>query len=152
MTILNITRHIPLTGRIEIYNTGVMQNANLAISGATDRLKYMVSTGYLDHKGILLNSAYNRLSLRANLAADITKWVDFGLNYSYTSEKYKSPPFEANLFTAVNDAPRWAPTEPVYDENGNYWKHRSGYGAPIHGTLLPQLLKQQSRIRHTRTT
>ena len=29
----------------EIYNTGVMQNANLAISGATDRLKYMVSTG-----------------------------------------------------------------------------------------------------------
>ncbi len=113
----------------EIYNTGVMQSTNLAISGATDRLKYMVSTGYLDHKGILLNSAYNRLSLRANLAADITKWVDFGLNYSYTSEKYKSPPFEANLFTAVNDAPRWAPTEPVYDQDGNYWKHTAGYGA-----------------------
>ena len=113
----------------EIYNTGVMQNANLAISGATDRLKYMVSTGLLDHQGIMLNSSYNRLSLRANLAADITKWVDFGLNYSYTSEKYKSPPFEANLFTAVNDAPRWAPTEPVYDENGNYWRHRPGYGA-----------------------
>ncbi len=113
----------------EIYNTGVMQNANLAISGATDRLKYMVSTGYLDHQGILLNSAYNRLSLRANLAADINKWVDFGLNYSYTSEKYKSPPFEANLFTAVNDAPRWSSTEPVYDENGNYARHRPGYGA-----------------------
>ena len=79
----------------EIYNTGVVQNANLAISGATDRLKYMVSTSYLDHKGILLNSAYSRLSLRANLAADITKWVDFGLNYSYTSEKYKSPPFNS---------------------------------------------------------
>jgi TonB-linked SusC/RagA family outer membrane protein len=29
----------------------------------------------------------------------------------------------------VNDAPRWAPTEPVYDENGNYWKHRTGYAA-----------------------
>ncbi|NMC37973.1 MAG: TonB-dependent receptor [Bacteroidales bacterium] len=113
----------------EIYNTGIMQNGNLAISGATERLKYMVSTGYLDHKGILLNSSYNRLSLRANIAADITDWVDFGMNYSYTYEKYKSPPFEANLFTSVNDAPRWAPTEPVYDENGNYWKHRPGYGA-----------------------
>jgi TonB-dependent starch-binding outer membrane protein SusC len=113
----------------EIYNTGVMQNSNLAISGATDKLKYMVSTAYLDHKGILLNSSYTRLSLRANLAADITKWVDFGLNYSYTDEKYKSPPFEANLFTAINDAPRWAPTEPVYDENGNYARHRPGYGA-----------------------
>jgi TonB-dependent starch-binding outer membrane protein SusC len=114
----------------EVYNTGVMQNANLAISGATERLKYMISTSYLDHQGILLNSQYNRLSLRANLAADITDWVDFGLNYSYTSEKYKSPPFDANLFTSVNDAPRWAPTEPVYDENGNYWRARSGYGSP----------------------
>jgi len=117
----------------EIYNTGVMQNASLAISGATDRLKYMVSTAYLDHQGILLNSAYNRLSLRANLAADITNWVDFGLNYSYTSERYKSPPFNSQegdvLFMPVEDAPRWAPTEPVYDENGNYWRHRPGYAA-----------------------
>ncbi|HOW39647.1 MAG TPA: SusC/RagA family TonB-linked outer membrane protein [Bacteroidales bacterium] len=113
----------------EIYDVGVMQTSNLAISGATDRLKYMVSTGYLDHQGILLNSGYNRLSLRANLAADITRWVDFGLNYSYTSERYKSPPFNANLFTAVNNAPRWAPTEPVYDEFGNYARHRPGYGA-----------------------
>jgi TonB-dependent starch-binding outer membrane protein SusC len=118
----------------EIYKTGVLQNANLAISGATEKLKYMVSTSYLDHQGILINSAYSRLSLRANLTADITKWVDFGLNYSYTSEKYKSPPFNSEqgdvLFQPVNDAPRWAPTEPVYDENGNYWRHRPGYGAP----------------------
>ena len=114
----------------EIYGMGVMHNANLAISGATDKLKYMVSTGYLDHQGILINSAYNRFSMRANLAADITDWVDFGLNYSYTNELYKSPPFNANLFTTVNNAPRWAPTEPVYDEFGNYWKHSPGYGAP----------------------
>lgn len=117
----------------EIYNTGVMQNGNIAISGATDKLKYMVSTAYLDHKGILLNSQYNRVSIRANLAADITKWVDFGFNYSYTNEKYKSPPFNTDqgdvLFQPVNDAPRWAPTEPVYDENGNYWRHRPGYAA-----------------------
>ena len=77
----------------DVYKTGVIQNYNMAISGATDRLKYMVSGNYLDHQGILLNSAYNRLSLRANLSADVTKWVDFGLNYAYTSEIYKSPPF-----------------------------------------------------------
>jgi TonB-dependent starch-binding outer membrane protein SusC len=116
-----------------IYKTGIMQNANMAISGATERLKYMVSTSYLDHAGILLNSQYSRLSLRANLAADITQWVDFGLNYSYTSEKYKSPPFNSDqgdvLFQPINDATRWAPTEPVYDQNGNYWKARKGYGS-----------------------
>lgn len=116
----------------EVYETGILQNTNLAISGATDRLRYMVSSSYLNHKGILINSQYDRISLRANLAADITKWVDFGLNYSYTRENYKSPPFrnEAGWTNeVVNNAPRWAPTEPVYDAEGNYWRHTSGYGA-----------------------
>ena len=117
----------------EIYETGVLQNYNLAMSGATDNLKYMVSANYLNHKGILKNSQYDRISLRTNLNADITKWVDFGLNYSFTKETYKSPPFrdeEENGWTgqAVNNAARWAPTEPVYDDQGNYWKHRVGYG------------------------
>ena len=116
-----------------VYQTGILQNSNLAISGATDQLKYMVSGNYLDHEGILVNSKYTRISLRANLSADVTKWCDFGLNYAYTKEVYKSPTFknEAGWTSeVVNNAPRWAPTEPVYDENGNYWKHRPGYGAP----------------------
>ena len=115
----------------EIYKTGVIQNANLSMSGGTDKLKYMISTGYLDHKGIMLNSEYSRFSLRANIEADIAKWVDFGLNYSYTREYYKSPPFTEgdHLFQVVNNTVRWAPTEPVYDEMGNYHKHTPGYGA-----------------------
>jgi TonB-linked SusC/RagA family outer membrane protein len=117
----------------EIYETGVMQNYNLAMSGAMENLRYMVSANYLDHQGILKNSQYNRLSLRTNINADIAKWVDFGLNYAFTKETYKSPPFrdeEENGWTgqAVNNAARWAPTEPVYDDQGNYWKHRVGYG------------------------
>ena len=116
----------------EVYQTGVLQNTNLSISGATDRIRYMVSGNYLDHNGILLNSQYNRISLRTNVSADITDWVDFGLNYSYTKEKYESPSFRDEVgfvSQVVNNAPRWAPTEPVYNEDGNYWRHRSGYGA-----------------------
>jgi TonB-linked SusC/RagA family outer membrane protein len=116
----------------EVYKTGVMQNFQLAISGATDKLKYLVSGNYLDHNGILLKSNYTRASLRTNLAADITDWVDFGLNYAYTKEKYSSPSFRDETdwtSQVVNTAPRWAPTEPVYDEEGNYWVHTPGYAA-----------------------
>lgn len=116
----------------EVFETGVMQNYQLAISGATDKLKYLVSGNYVDHQGIMLKSAYTRASLRTNLAADITDWVDFGLNYNFTREKYKSPAFReevAWLSQVVNTAVRWAPTEPVYDENGKYWVHTPGYGA-----------------------
>lgn len=133
----------------EIYETGVLQNYNLAMSGATDKLQYMVSANYLDHKGILINSKYSRISLRTNLNADIAKWVGFGLNYAFTKETYKSPPFrdeEENGWTgqAVNNAARWAPTEPVYDDQGNYWKHRVGYGAydtwnPVASAVEPDI-------------
>jgi TonB-linked SusC/RagA family outer membrane protein len=114
-----------------VYETGHIHNGNLAISGATDRLKYMVSGNYLNHKGILLNSKYDRASLRANLAADVTDWVDFGLNYAYTKETYKSPSFKDEVdfvSQVVNNAPRWSPTEPVYDPDGNYHAHAPGYG------------------------
>ena len=116
----------------KVYETGVLQNFQLGMSGATDKLKYLVSGNYLDHSGILLNSKYTRASLRANLAADITDWVDFGLNYAFTKETFKSPSFReevAFVSQVVNNAPRWAPTEPVYDSKGDYWVHTPGYGA-----------------------
>jgi len=110
-----------------IYETGVIQNYQVGVSGATEKLRYMVSTNYLDHKGILKASAYDRISLRANIAAEISKVVDFGLNWSFTKETYKSPDFrgEGVAFVAqsINVAPRWAPTEPVYNEDGTYHKH-----------------------------
>jgi TonB-linked SusC/RagA family outer membrane protein len=118
-----------------IYETGVLQNYNLGVSGGTDKLKYNVSTNYLDHKGILKGSAYDRISLRTNVAADITDWVDFGLNYMFTKETYKSPAFrrrEGISFTAqaINVAPRWAATEPVYKEDGTLnLFHNPQYGA-----------------------
>ena len=129
----------------EVYETGVMQNYQLAISGATDKLKYMVSGNYLDHHGIMLNSYYTRASLRTNLAADITDWVDFGINYAFTREKYESPSFKEEVgwpSQVVNTSVRWAPTEPVYDADGNYWRHTPGYGAsdtwnPMAGAVEP---------------
>ncbi len=118
----------------EVYKTGVMSNFQLGVSGGTDKLKYAVSGNYLDHKGTLVNSRYSRASLRINLAADVTDWIDFGINYAFTKETYKSPSFATDgsadfVAQTTNNAPRWAPTEPVYDAEGNYWVHTPGYGA-----------------------
>lgn len=116
-----------------IFETGVLQNYQLGVSGATEALKYMVSANYLDHKGILKASAYDRISLRANIHADVAKWVDFGLNWNFTKEKYKSPDFRGDgvafVAQSINVATRWAPTEPVYDDDGNYHRSNPNYGA-----------------------
>ena len=115
-----------------VYQTGVLQNYQLGVSGGSSKVKYLLSSNYVDHEGILKGSGYTRISLRTNLSANITDWVSMGLNYAYTKETYKSPAFGSEVAfvsQVVNNAPRWAPTEPVYDDQGNYWIHRPGYGA-----------------------
>ena len=129
-----------------IYGTGVIQNHQLSISGGTEKLQYLVSGGFLDHEGIMKNSSYLRGSLRTNLRAELTEWLNFGINGVITREETSSPPFREEVSfvgQAVNVTPRWAPTEPVLDEFGNYAKHRAGYGAddtwnPLASAVEPQ--------------
>ncbi|HMJ70293.1 MAG TPA: TonB-dependent receptor [Cyclobacteriaceae bacterium] len=142
----------------EIYRTGTMQNHQLSIGGGSDRVKYFVSGGYLDQKGILINSAYKRYSLRSNIGVDINKWSSFGMTYAGTKELGNSPPFGEGagiidpLGQTTGTAPRWAPTVPVYDELGNYiLKHPTGYGAanswnPVASAKEPFL--ENNRIRN----
>ena len=146
----------------EIYRTGAMQNHQLSIGGGSDRVKYFASGGYLDQKGILINSAYKRYSLRTNLGVDINKWSAFGLTYAGTKEIGNSPPFGEGagivdpLGQTTGTAPRWAPTVPVYDNLGNYiLKHPTGYGAanswnPVASAKEPFV--ENNRIRNMLNT
>jgi TonB-linked SusC/RagA family outer membrane protein len=132
-----------------IYRTAPIQNHQLSISGGTDNLSYMVSGGYLNQQGILINSEYKRFTLRANLNANITKWASFGLNWAGSREAGNSPPYGGGtalsfLGQAVNIAPRWAPTTPPYDAEGNYNRAPLGYGPydtwnPLAATKEPDI-------------
>ena len=138
-----------------IYRTAPITNHQLTIGGGTDNMKYMVSGGYLDQQGILINSAYKRFTLRANVSADITKNVSFGLNWAGSKEAGNSPPYGGGtalsfLGQAVNIAPRWDPTTPPYDENGNYNRHPLGYGAydtwnPLAAAKEPDIMNNTIR-------
>jgi TonB-linked SusC/RagA family outer membrane protein len=119
----------------EIYRTAAIQNHQLSISGGADNIKYLVSAGYLDQKGILLNSSYKRYTLRANVEANITKWATFGLTWAGAKEGGNSPVYGNSnsditwLGAPINTAPRWAPTTPVYNPDGSYSRAPTGYAA-----------------------
>lgn len=134
-----------------IYRTAPITNHQLSISGGTDNMKYLVSAGYLDQLGILVNSAYKRFTLRANVSADINKVVSFGLNWGGSKEAGNSPPYGGGtalsfLGQAVNIAPRWDPTTPPYDADGNYSRHPAGYGA--YDTWNPLAAAQEPDIKN----
>lgn len=125
----------------EIYQTAPIQNHNLSISGGVKGLKYFISGGYLNQKGILINSSYQRYTLRANVDVEINKWLNFGLNWSGVRDNGGAPPYGGKSDNGISSfgdditlsgptliAPMWPPTSPVYDAEGNYSKPPASYG------------------------
>lgn len=116
-----------------IYRPATTQNHQLSISGATDKISYLVSAGYLNQEGILLNTGYKRFSLRATLKTDITKWARFGVNWYGSKEKANSALFGGSTDwpnNPIGAALRFSPTIPVYDSTGNYSRSSTQYGNP----------------------
>lgn len=125
----------------EIYQTAPIQSHNLSLSGGLKGLKYFISGGYLDQKGILVNSAYKRYTLRANFDVEVNKWLDFGLSWSGVKDNGGAPPYGGKSDNGISSfgdditlsgptliAPMWSPTSPVYDAEGQYSKPPAGYG------------------------
>ncbi len=68
----------------EVYGTGITQNYQLQVSDGNEKLRYFVSGGYLDEKGVLSSAFFRRFNLRSNVESQVRKWLRFGLNLSYS--------------------------------------------------------------------
>lgn len=62
--------------------SGYRQNYNLSASGGGEKHDFYFSLGYLDEKGYVVNSAYERFSGRINANVQPKKWLKVGTNFS----------------------------------------------------------------------
>ena len=76
----------------EIYRNGTIQNHQITIGGGTENARYFVSGGYMDQEGIVINTAYERFTLRSNLDLKLTKWLNAGVNLNAMKDKGNVPP------------------------------------------------------------
>lgn len=116
-----------------IYRTATTQNHQLSISGATEKINYLVSAGYLNQEGILVNTGYKRFSVRGTVNATITNWAKFGLNWYGSKEESNSALFGGSTDwpnNPIGAALRFSPTIPVFDADGNYSRSSTQYGNP----------------------
>ncbi|MDD4158184.1 MAG: TonB-dependent receptor [Proteiniphilum sp.] len=74
----------------EVYGAGITQNYQLQVSDGNDKLRYFVSGGYLDEKGVLSSAFFRRFNLRSNVESQVRKWLRFGLNLSYSDNTSNS--------------------------------------------------------------
>lgn len=105
----------------EIYQTAIMTDNNLSMSGSLKNLPYRLSVGYLNQDGILKTSNLQRVSTSLNLSPlllDGHLKIDLNLKGSFTRSRF------ANT-NAVWGANQFDPTQPVYSGKsrfGGYWE------------------------------
>ena len=70
------------------FQTSLRKEVNLSMSGGNDNTTYFSSFGYLNDKGYLINSDYERFSTRLNVTHKPTEWLEANANidYSYANQ------------------------------------------------------------------
>ena len=71
----------------EIFQTAPTANVNFSTRGGSENTQYMLSLGYMDQKGVIIESQFKRYSLRINLDQKVNDKIKIGnsLNISYTN-------------------------------------------------------------------
>ncbi|MDB5136018.1 MAG: TonB-dependent receptor plug, partial [Mucilaginibacter sp.] len=105
-----------------IFKPATLQSHSLSVSGATDKSNYLVSLGYLDQQGTLIETYLKRYSLRVNTDFKLKDHIHIGENL-YTF--YKQNPGYTNIpgvnsTNAINASFREPTIIPVYDIMGNF--------------------------------
>lgn len=83
----------------ESTRTGWIQDYQLAVSGAAEKINYYISTSYANNKGVVIGDEYERFSVLGKINTDITDWLQVGLDAAFTSSDYSG--VGANLYTAT---------------------------------------------------
>lgn len=98
----------------QISQGGFINNQALSISGGNKDVKYYVSGNYFDEKGILKGYQNKRGSIRSNIDATITKYLNAGINLYFVSNNQDGG--RVDLYQAASVSPYGS----VYNPDGSY--------------------------------
>lgn len=101
-----------------MFRTAPSYNAQVTISGGTEKTQYMFSAAYLDQTAVLDANYYKRLSVRSNVKTQINKRLSVGLNLGITSifDRTEGTQGKSDVISlGLQSNPHF----PVYNENGN---------------------------------
>ncbi|MBK5720902.1 SusC/RagA family TonB-linked outer membrane protein [Dysgonomonas sp. Marseille-P4677] len=110
-----------------IYDSQMMQEYTIQVSGSTEKSGYNFSFGYTDNPGILKDSGFKRFFVRSNVYADIAKWLRVGSRiWGYNTDRSR---VSTGSLTSIDMTKVVPGTYPYYDGK---------YGAPESNEEDPQ--------------
>jgi len=105
----------------ETFSTAVMHRNDINLSGATEKLSYYTSASHLDQDGIVGDgsTSFKRSTFRVNLKADVVKWLEIGVNSTYSSSDKSGIQENSDTRGVIQNMLIIDPLTPVTYTNGN---------------------------------
>lgn len=136
----------------EITNDAALfKKYNLTVTSGGEKTQSVISMGYLDQEGVVINTNFERYNIRASIQTAITDKLRIGANVtgSRTNERFIE---DGSRNLSVGRA-LWAdPREPVFNPDGSFNDYLGGHNADgdlIFGHPNPvQLLTEEKNTRH----
>ncbi|GHV22342.1 SusC/RagA family TonB-linked outer membrane protein [Bacteroidia bacterium] len=125
---------------------GFMHQHNVNLSGGSERVKYMVSLGYLNQNGIMQHSNREQFNLRTNLDTELSDHFNIHASTSFIRNDYIDP---TNSYVGggsdqiIRQLNRIAPWIPYKNEDGTYGT--IGDGNPVAWLDLDQTLDRDNQ-------
>ncbi|MBU2914325.1 SusC/RagA family TonB-linked outer membrane protein [Reichenbachiella agariperforans] len=115
----------------EIYQTGIISNNQLSVSGGAENVTYYLSGTYFDQQGVVVGSEYKRYSLNGNVNVEATKFLKLGMsmygrrgtNVGVRTQEGSGGAGQAGV---TSTAFRFNPDLGIYDANGMYTRSTIG--------------------------
>ncbi len=121
-----------------VYQTGIQQDYNVSISGASPKVNYYISAGYLHNEGVRKEDYYRSIRMNAKLNTEITSWLSAGMNLNFQDRSDDSRP----ISTAVRDN---SPFADIYNpETGEFaqYPNSSDYSMRGSGDLFTRQFRE----------
>jgi len=98
----------------ELFRSAIMKSTNVGVSGGTDTAIFNISAGHLDQEGIVINTGFERISLRANSEFKVGDKFKIGETLSVSDSKMLNEEQSGDR-TLVEHTIKSLPYTPVYN-------------------------------------
>ncbi|WP_222852090.1 SusC/RagA family TonB-linked outer membrane protein [Olivibacter sp. SDN3] len=97
----------------QTFRTGLDQDYNASVSGASDRTNYYFSMGYLRNEGAVVSDNYRAIRANMKINTNVTDWFELGANVNFQDRS------DGNVEIDIDQTMRNSPFADYADEMGN---------------------------------
>ena len=100
-------------------NNAPFQDYNMTLESGVGKVKSLISAGYLKQEGAIIETDFERYSLRANITGEINEFISVGLNLA--GSRSSANVINSDLRDGIPGRALYAdPRSPVFNEDGTY--------------------------------